>query len=172
MNDQALLKRKQTANTEKLVVGLGNPGIEYRNNRHNVGYVLVNKLNKLKIKGKFLKSDRYMNNSGTFVKKLFNSYSPSITSSLYIAHDDLDIPLGLFKVQFGKGPKDHNGLNDVYDKLGTKDFWHIRIGVDNRSEDQRLIIKGKDYVLQDFDKEEKAIIDSVIKQICKKLVAL
>ncbi|WKZ25480.1 MAG: aminoacyl-tRNA hydrolase [bacterium] len=156
----------------KIIVGLGNPGIKYVNNRHNIGHLVIDALQNLKLKDKILKSDKHMNDSGLFIKNIKNKYPKMQLTDLYVVHDDLDIPLGLFKVQFGKGPKDHNGLNDIYDKLGTKDFWHIRIGVDNRSEDQRLVTKGKDYVLQDFAKEEKATIDSVIKQICKKLVVL
>ena len=109
-----------------------------------------------------------MNNSGSFVKKQLSKY-PSITvSDLYVIHDDLDIPLGVFKIQFGKGPKVHNGLNDIYEKLGTSDFWHVRVGVDNREPENR--IKGDEYVLSDFSDEEKIILTRVIKQICNQLV--
>lgn len=153
----------------KIIVGLGNPGSKYVHNRHNVGHMVVEKLQKSKTpKIKAFKSDKFMNDSGSFVLKLTNRY-PLITNPLFIIHDDLDIKLGEFKIQFGKGPKVHNGLNDIYEKLGTNEFWHVRVGIDNRTEDQRQNTEGKDYVLEDFTEEEKVILDGVIKQICNQL---
>jgi peptidyl-tRNA hydrolase, PTH1 family len=152
----------------KVIVGLGNPGIKYVNNRHNVGHVVIDALQSLKTKDKTLKSDKYMNDSGLFVRKLKDKYPKMQTSDLYIIHDDLDIPLGSFKIQYGKGPKVHNGLTDIYEKIGTSDFWHVRVGVDNRKTDNR--VAGKEYVLDDFTDEEKLILSGVIKQICNQLV--
>lgn len=154
----------------KLIVGLGNPGVKYQNNRHNVGQMTILELQPAtRIKGIVIKSsDRFMNDSGTFVKKMMEKYPNIKTSDLYVIHDDLDIPLGVYKIQFGKGPKVHNGLNDIYEKLGTSDFWHVRVGVDNRDPENRT--KGQEYVLEDFTSEEKIILDRVIKQICNQLV--
>lgn len=151
----------------KVIVGLGNPGIKYVNNRHNVGHIVIDALQSLKTKDKTLKSDKYMNDSGLFVRKLKDKYPKMQMSDLYIIHDDLDIPLGSFKIQFGKGPKVHNGLNDIYEKIGTSDFWHVRVGVDNRKTDNR--VAGKEYVLDDFTDEEKLVLGGVIKQICNQL---
>lgn len=155
----------------KLVVGLGNPEAKYRNNRHNVGIMVVDELiSGGRIKNIVVKrSDKFMNDSGSFIKKQLTKY-PSVTvSDLYIIHDDLDIPLGAFKIQFGKGPKVHNGLNDIYEKLGTSEFWHVRVGVDNRDPENRA--KGDDYVLSDFTVEEQIILSGVIKQICNQLAS-
>jgi len=110
-----------------------------------------------------------MNDSGSFVSSQLKKTDIDF-SKLYIIHDDLDIKLGEYKIQFGKGPKDHNGLNDIYNKLGTKDFWHIRIGVDNRDTMNR--ISGEEYILQDFTDQEKIILEKVTKEICKKLETL
>lgn len=151
----------------KVIVGLGNPGIKYVNNRHNVGHMVIDELQSLKLKDKILKSDKYMNDSGLFIKKLKEKYPKMQLSDLYIIHDDLDIPLGSFKIQFGKGPKVHNGLNDIYEKVGTSDFWHVRVGVDNRNPENRT--EGKEYVLEDFTQEEKLVLSGVIKQICNQL---
>jgi len=152
----------------KLVVGLGNPGLEYVNTRHNVGYIFVDQIpNKSKIL--IFKSQNFMNESGLFVKKMLNSNNLD-SGNLIIAHDDLDIPLGEFKIQYGKGPKDHNGILDIEDKLGTKNFWRVRIGVDNRPNDNRPM--GEEYVLQNFSDEEKVVLDRVIKEACKKLETL
>ena len=75
---------------------------------------------------------------------------------LIVAHDDLDIPLGKFKIQKGEGPRLHNGISSIEKALGSKDFWRIRIGVDNRDTAKR--IDGETYVLQDFTRGEKAIL--------------
>lgn len=149
----------------KLVVGLGNPGSKYVHNRHNVGHMVVDVL---KIKPSE-KSNKFMNDSGSFVVEKLKAYNLE-PEALYVVHDDLDIPLGAFKIQFGKGPKDHNGLNDIYEKLGTNEFWHVRVGVNNRDPENRT--SGYDYVLQDFTEEEKEILDGVIKQICNQLAKL
>lgn len=158
----------------KLIIGLGNPGEKYKNNRHNTGFLVVDQLKTRISKSKTLnskqtlifKSKNFMNDSGSFVKKLTNAYH-LVPSALYIVHDDLDIRLGEYKIQFGKGPKDNNGLNDIYEELGTKDFWHVRIGVDNRDTENR--VSGKDYVLEDFTYGERKILDGVINKVCKEI---
>lgn len=152
----------------KVIIGLGNPGSKYKNNRHNLGHLVVDQLKTQNSKLKIFKSDRFMNDSGNFVLSLTKTYN-LLPNDLFVIHDDLDIKLGEFKIQLGKGPKVHNGLNDIYEKLGTNDFWHVRVGVDNRDPENRA--KGDEYVLQDFTVEEKVILDGVIKQICNQLVA-
>ena len=152
----------------RLIMGLGNPGEKYKNNRHNIGYRVADDLKEnFKLKDTIVKKTNvYMNESGKAVKKFTSAYH-LVPSALYVIHDDLDIPLGSYKVQLGKGPKDHKGLNSIYNELGTGNFWHVRIGVDNRDPNDR--IEGEEYVLQDFNSEEKKILDKVILQICKKL---
>jgi len=155
----------------KLIIGLGNPGEKYRDNRHNVGYMVIDKLSQM-VNGRGLmakKTNTFMNSSGDAVKKLIDYYSLDITS-LYVIHDDLDLPLGTWKIQLGKGPKDHGGINDIEQKLGTKDFTRIRVGVDNRKSNDG--ISGEEYVLKDFTREEKEIINKVIDEVCKKLATL
>ncbi len=154
----------------KLIIGIGNPGIDYKDTRHNVGHMLIDQLLKEKLKGAFArKTDVFMNQSGEFVKKMVTGHKLPITD-LYIVHDDLDILLGEYKIQFGRGPKDHNGLRSIDDSLGTDEYWHVRIGVDNRPTDNRPM--GEEYVLQNFSDEEKVIIDRTIKEACKKLATL
>lgn len=158
----------------KLIVGLGNPEAKYRNNRHNVGHMVIDELlSNGRIKDVIAKkSDKYMNNSGSFVLSQYSKFLPAQAvdipySSLYVVHDDLDIPLGAFKIQFGKGPKDHNGLKSIDKELGTDKYWHVRVGVDNRDPENR--IDGYDYVLEDFTNEEMKILENVLKQICNQL---
>jgi PTH1 family peptidyl-tRNA hydrolase len=144
----------------KLIIGLGNPGEKYKNNRHNVGYMVIDKLKK------GFKTNCFMNESGKIVKELIEQYKVDLPN-LWIIHDDLDIPLGSYKIQFGKGPKDHNGLKSIDDSLGTNEYWHVRIGVDYRKPEDR--IPGEEYVLQDFTDEERKILDKVVNEVCKKL---
>lgn len=161
----------------KLIVGLGNPGKKYKNNRHNVGYIVIDVLEKAGLPNGTVakKTNVFMNNSGEAVKQLVTRYfvtrnskrktshEPTSYKSLYIVHDDLDIPLGQYKIQKGRGPKLHYGVRSVEEALGTPDFWRVRIGVDNRDPGNRT--SGEQYVLQDFTQEEKLIIADVIKQI-------
>lgn len=155
----------------KLIVGLGNPGIKYQNNRHNVGVMFVDELKKegnKKLKDiKIFKSDKFMNDSGSFIKKILTVHRSLSTDHLYIVHDDLDIKLGEYKIQFGRGPKGHNGILDIEEKLGTSEFWRVRVGVDPAS---RNAMQGEQLVLSDFTDEEKLVINGVIKQICNQLV--
>ena len=155
----------------KLIIGLGNPGEKYRNNRHNVGYMLADKLKtkSLKLKGVIVvKTNTFMNESGSFVKKIISQYPDIPVSSVYVVHDDLDIPLGSYKIQFGKGPKVHRGLQSIEEVLGG-DFWRVRVGIENRIKNNELRIKGEQYVLEDFTKEEEVILDKVIGKVCKEI---
>ncbi len=153
----------------KLIIGLGNPGEEYKNTRHSVGYMVVDELNKSKLPKDFIvkKPDTFMNDSGSFVKKMVDQYKLDL-NNLYIIHDDLDIPFGSYKIQFGKGPKDHNGILDIEEKLGSKDFWRLRVGIDNRPLDNKPM--GEVYTLENFTDEEKQPLEKTIKEVCKKLV--
>lgn len=152
----------------KVIVGLGNPGTEYANTRHNVGYIVVDELQKINLPKDVVlrKTGSFMNESGTPVKKFVDQYKLNL-NDLYIIHDDLDIALGEYKIQFGRGPKDHNGLRSIGEALGTDQYWHVRIGVDNRPADNRTL--GEEYVLQNFNDSEKEILGRTIKEACKKL---
>lgn len=171
----------------KVIVGLGNVGEKYARTRHNVGFVAIDKLTTL-VKNKNIilsKPDTMMNASGIAVKKLIENKKIKL-DDLFIIHDDLDIRLGEYKIQKGKGPKIHKGINSIEDTLGTSDFWRVRVGVDNRhSEIARGISRGpipldakisngtgREYVLEDFTAEEKIVIDRVIEEVCKKLARL
>lgn len=153
----------------KLIVGLGNPGEKYKNNRHNVGYLLVDALLKEKLPQDLVvkKTNVFMNESGKAVAKLVTHYRLPIPS-LWVIHDDLDIRLGEFKIQFDRGPKVHNGILSIEEELGTKDFWRVRIGVDGREPDNRT--PGEDYVLQDFTAPEKMILNKTILKCVKELM--
>jgi PTH1 family peptidyl-tRNA hydrolase len=153
----------------RLIVGLGNPGTKYAKTRHSVGYMAIDKL-LTEIGDRpdivLVKPTTFMNDSGVAVREAFKNSNIKL-SDLYIIHDDLDIPLGTYKIQLGKGPKTHKGLLSIYEKLGTKDFWHVRIGVENRADKN---ISGEAYTLMPFEPAEKEIINGVLDEVCKKLV--
>lgn len=144
----------------KLIVGLGNSGKKYENTRHNAGRLVEEAVSEeLKIPPTRLTD--FMNESGERVRKLIRQKKGS-PADLLIIHDDLDIPLGSFKLQFGKGPRLHNGVNSIENALETQDFWRLRIGIEAR--DERLAVSGEEYVLQDFTGEEKKVIDQLIEE--------
>lgn len=170
----------------KLVAGLGNPGEKYQHTRHNVGFMVVDKLlefiNKksdFKAEKKFeseiarekelvlMKPQTFMNNSGVAVSKLAHFYKIQ-NQDVYVVHDDLDIRLGEYKIQLGVGPKVHNGVDSVVSNLGTEDFWRIRIGIDNRVLDDARE-SGESYVLGKFSRDERVILDEVIKKVVEEL---
>ena len=104
------------------------------------------------------------------------SYYKIQASNIWVIHDDLDIKLGQYKIQKGKGPKIHKGLLSIYEKFGRSDFWHVRVGVENRKKKFSLFgfqypkkIPGEKYVLQNFTDEELEILNSVIDNIVSEL---
>jgi PTH1 family peptidyl-tRNA hydrolase len=150
----------------KLLVGLGNPGSKYLQTRHNVGFLFIDYLVKNKLLNKqfrTLKPDTFMNNSGLAVSKELNFYK-LLPADLIVVHDDLDLRLGEFKMQLGKGPHLHNGVESVEKSVGTKEFWRVRVGVDNRDLENR--VSGQSYVLQNFTTEE---LDMLHKQVFPKI---
>lgn len=156
----------------KLVIGLGNPEDKFKNNRHNVGQRFVREFGKQQVEyealaqAKWLETNAFMNESGKFVAEKARMLK-LVPQDLVIVHDDLDIPIGKFKIDFGVGPKVHNGINSIEEALGTKNFWRVRIGVDHRDPNDR--IQGDVYVLQDFTKEEGEILKSLFPTIWQEL---
>jgi PTH1 family peptidyl-tRNA hydrolase len=152
----------------KLIVGLGNPEGKYKNTRHNAGFLVAEELQKTKLPKDVIvkKSDKFMNESGDCISVLLHEYKVD-PSDLYVIHDDLDIPLGSYKIQYGRGPKDHNGIKSVDEVLGTNEYWRVRVGIDPTS---RGASRGEEIVLDEFTPEERKVLDNTIKEICKKLV--
>lgn len=165
-----------------LIVGLGNPGEEYQKTRHNAGFMFLDEVAgnngfsfDRKFEAEIWKSDKYilmkpvtfMNDSGRAVRKVMDYFKIGV-EELVVVHDDLDIAFGEYKIQQEVGPKVHNGLKSVEQYLGRKDFWRVRIGIDNRQPGLSYGT-GADYVLSKFSKEEIKEIGEVIEQIEKEL---
>ena len=161
----------------KLIVGLGNPGKEYENTRHNIGFMIldnyVNVKNlglykskdnslflKTKLKGEdviFLKPQSYMNLSGEIVRKYVDFYKIDSNDILVIS-DDLDLTLGNFKLKLTGSSGGHNGLKNIEQNIGTRDYKRFKIGISNRKD-----IDTKDYVLGKFSKDEQEQIEKIKK---------
>ena len=190
----------------KLIVGLGNPGEKYTNNRHNVGFMVVDRLvEELRVTGyglqqgwkgstkgklqyiwfeikgeklELIKPQIYMNKSGISIAYVYKSHPELKHDDIYIVHDDLDLRLGSYKIQKGKGPKEHKGLLSIYNELVSSDFWHVRVGIDNRIKRSKVkgrkskVSSGEDYVLQNFTKDELKVVTQVIDRIVKDLSQL
>ncbi|MCD4811563.1 aminoacyl-tRNA hydrolase [bacterium] len=176
-----------------LIAGIGNGDVKYYNTRHNAGYFGIEVLKiALRYEGfradytfkysKYEKSDLirfkwgggeeiilqkfkgFMNESGKYVKKL---YDDNDVKHLILFHDDLDIKLGEYKIQYGKSPHGHNGVNSVEESMGTKDFLRVRIGIENRGDRQ---IPGEKYVLERFTQEEMVILKEGLVGACEELL--
>jgi PTH1 family peptidyl-tRNA hydrolase len=168
----------------KLLIGLGNPGPTYAKNRHNVGFQFTEFVeNQPEIKPHIIKTEthfnaeitklenliiarpqEYMNKSGNAVQKLMQFYK-LLPEDTYIAHDDLDIAVGKYKI-IKRGPQIHNGLSSIDSKIGV-DYWKIRIGIENRDPQNRL--PGEAYVLQNFTTEENAVVQTAFSAIFSQL---
>ena len=163
----------------KVIVGLGNIGKEYERTRHNVGFMVLDKIAETydfesfrpeekfetetsqgKIGGEkiiLVKPQTFMNASGRAVQKILNFYKLG-TENLIVIHDDLDIALGDYRVAFARNSAGHKGVQSIIDSLSSKDFKRIRIGI--KLADRK--IPTEKYVLGNFTKEESATIEKII----------
>ncbi len=156
-----------------LFVGLGNPGKEYENNRHNIGYKAIDVLlesenfsevSKTSFHGKlykssndlFLKPSTYMNLSGKSVQAVVNFYKIE-SENIIVVHDDLDLPFGSLRFKIGGGDGGHNGLKSIDGMIG-KNYIRCRIGIGKPA--RKSEVAG--YVLGDFSDNEKIVMDKVL----------
>ncbi|MCM8766567.1 MAG: aminoacyl-tRNA hydrolase [Candidatus Omnitrophica bacterium] len=162
-----------------IFVGLGNPGIEYQETRHNVGFKVIERLKKngkiikvyrkkffngwdLEIEGKeiiIVKPKTYMNESGKAVKVALEFFNKKI-EDLFLIHDELAIELGKIKITKDKGPGGHKGVISTIENLQSNNFVRIRIGIKGEKIEKSFI----DYVLSPFLPEEQEIIERVIEK--------
>lgn len=160
----------------KLIVGLGNPGMEYENTRHNVGFMVIDKfiehIGYVSMKKKYdglycevfyqnekiiiLKPQKYINLSGEVVKKFIDYYKIDI-SDILIINDDLDLPVGCYKLKPSGGSAGHNGLKNIEKELNTNEYKRLKIGISNNKN-----IETKDYVLGKFSNDDKKALNRVI----------
>ncbi|MEK7538072.1 MAG: aminoacyl-tRNA hydrolase [Patescibacteria group bacterium] len=162
-----------------IVVGLGNPGRKYERTRHNVGFMivdrLVDQLNGTKWKKErgvrwskvdehwVIKPQEYMNMSGASLKSFLDYKHLNLTdvTQLLVVHDDLDFPLGEMHEQVNRSAGGHNGVQSIIDALGTQNFGRLRIGIGNN---HSANVPAEDYVLQIFTPIESQTIKQAVDQ--------
>ncbi|OYW38524.1 MAG: aminoacyl-tRNA hydrolase [Hydrogenophilales bacterium 12-61-10] len=161
----------------RLIVGLGNPGRDYEETRHNAGFWFCARLAQswrasLALESRFhgivgknagnvwmLLPQTFMNRSGQSVGALarFHRIEPA---EILVVHDELDIPPGQLRLKFGGGMGGHNGLKDITSHLGTQDYWRLRIGIGHPGDRNEVV----NYVLKPPRREEQADIDAAIER--------
>jgi len=166
----------------KLIFGLGNFGKKYQNTRHNLGQQILQSYcqkNSIDLRDKihfagrvgessknfFAHSLGYMNNSGVPLAKIASYYKIS-PENILVIHDDLDLPVGEWRLQFDRSPAGHNGIKSIIEHLGTQAFYRLRIGIDHpRSSVDSGARDPEDYVLLPFSASQKVIFDQTIDKI-------
>lgn len=160
----------------KLIVGLGNPGKEYDNTRHNIGFMLLDSyLGNVKWKNKnnafyyesiingekyiFMKPLTFMNLSGNAVVQYINYYNIDVKDILVI-HDDLDLPIGTIRLKENSSDGGHNGIKSIIKCLKTKEFKRLKVGISNNKE-----MDTKDYVLGKFSKNEIKQLNELLPSV-------
>ena len=169
-----------------LLVGLGNPNPNNSNNRHNVGFLIIDAINqkfklskqKPKFKGLLttgkieeqkvfaIKPLTFMNNSGVCIKELIEYFKINV-KDVFVFHDDMDIDIGKVKVKFGGGNAGHNGIDSIDKNIG-KNYSRIRIGIGR----PKINSTGADHVLDNFSIDEKNNVKEVTNSIIKSLSIL
>jgi len=175
----------------KIIVGLGNPGEQYHNTRHNIGWLALDELfangswqeNKkfnsfIQESGNFLcvKPQTFMNNSGQAVQKILNYYKllpknfglikkkgADLSDSLIVIHDDLDLTFGTIKISTDSTSAGHRGVQSIIDYLQTKKFTRIRLGIKNDL--LRTHIPPEKFVVQPFNHDERAKLKDIFTKI-------
>lgn len=161
-----------------LIAGLGNPGKEYENTRHNVGFLTIDKIAEdvgVKITKKgfqslynlgqfeeskilLLKPQTYMNNCGNALREAREFYKID-TDNIIVIHDEMDLPLGRIKLKKDGGSAGHNGIKSIIPNIGSDNFARVRVGV-GKPYDKNNVIK---HVLSGFSKEERQQLPEVIE---------
>jgi peptidyl-tRNA hydrolase, PTH1 family len=162
----------------KLIVGLGNPGIEYQFTPHNLGFLTVDRLaerlkatvdnrhckadtGRAKIGGVdvlLAKPETFMNLSGLSVRELVERYEVGPATDLIVVHDELDLPFGTARIKFRGGSAGHNGMESILSALGTDEFYRVRLGI----APEHPVRDGARYVLAQFKKSQYEAVDQML----------
>lgn len=159
----------------KCIVGLGNMGTEYVGTRHNVGFWVLDQfapeafvphealLAEVSTTDDVLlvKPMTYMNQSGKAVRRVLQKHPAITAQDMLVVHDDWDLPVGRYKLSRGRGASRHNGVKNICDTLGTREFWRLRVGIQAPVYANREVTR-KDFVLSRFSAQEKQAIQQLI----------
>ena len=178
---------------EKFIIGLGNPGKKFNNNRHNIGYLFVNELiskhnskitSKIKLKSNYSEfvlngeiyrifmPNTFMNNSGDAIRAIIDWFKID-QNQLIVIVDDIDIPLGKIRLRKKGGSGGHNGLKSIINNLNSEEFMRIRIGIGSPP----LLSNQREFntishVLGDFSKIEKLVLDKIFQKLIESIEKL
>jgi len=162
----------------KLIVGLGNPGIEYQFTPHNLGFLAIDRIAenlKVEVRNRqcraltaravigdqavlLAKPETFMNLSGVSVRELVEEYEARPEFDLIVIQDELDFPLGTLRIHTRRSSAGHNGIESIIGALGTQDFLRIRIGV----APERKVGDGASYLLSPMRKADLAVVDGML----------
>jgi len=162
----------------KLIVGLGNPGIEYQFTPHNLGFLTIDRIAtdrgievrnrqcraltaRAEVGGQrviLAKPETYMNLSGLSVRELVVEHQVEVKSDLIVIYDELDLPFGTLRIKQRGGTAGHNGMESILGALGTDEFLRIRLGI----APERKVGDGAKYVLTPFRKAQEKVVDEVL----------
>ncbi len=172
----------------KLIVGLGNPGIEYQFTPHNLGFLVVDRIageRGVEIRNRqcramtgriqvgdepvlLAKPETYMNLSGVSVGELVAEYELKPEVDLVVVQDELDFPLGTLRIHTRRSSAGHNGIESIIGALGTQDFLRIRMGV----APERKVEDGERYLLAPFRKADLAVVDGMLDTAAEAVKAI
>jgi len=179
----------------KLIVGLGNPGRAYANNRHNIGFMCLNhfariqgiRFNKKQGKARtgtgevagckivVAKPQTYMNLSGESVSRLIKKFDIKL-NDLVVIHDDLDLPLGRIRIRSGSSSGGHKGIDSIINVLESQDFLRLRVGIERPTKNEGPTEFSEyeiiSYVLSDFTPDEKQAVTMVIPKVSEAILCL
>ena len=162
----------------KLIVGLGNPGIEYQFTPHNLGFLTIDRIASdlgVEVRNRqcraltarsviadqmilLAKPETFMNLSGLSVRELVREYEVQAESDLIVIQDEMDFPFGTLRIHRQRSSAGHNGIESIIDALGTQDFLRIRIGV----APERKVSDGKQYLLSPMRKPDLKIVERML----------
>jgi peptidyl-tRNA hydrolase, PTH1 family len=183
----------------KVIIGLGNPGEEYSGTRHNIGFEIVDKIQRewdlpdFEFNKKFnaeiskgvcepltvncelllAKPQTFMNLSGETVRSILDFYKLT-PGDIIVVHDDLDIPTGKYKLATDSSSAGHNGVQNIIDQLSTQKFNRVRVGIGESTEEGAIKCQlgAHDYVLDKFSPQEKEAIEKLSANILKEIEQL
>jgi PTH1 family peptidyl-tRNA hydrolase len=171
-----------------LVVGLGNPGIEYQFTPHNAGFLAIDRIAgehnvevvnrrcraltaRIQMAGReviLAKPETWMNLSGLSVGDLVDELDTELPENLLVVYDELDLPLGKLRIRERGSPAGHNGARSVSGGLGTDEWWRVRIGVGAEpGVKEEAFRRGKDYLLTPMGKRDLTAIDPVLDRVAR-----
>lgn len=165
-----------------IIIGLGNPGEQYKNTRHNVGFMAIDKFAEqnsfpefsLQKKSEALISEKdgvllakpqtFMNESGKSAAKLIKN---SATENIVVIHDDIDLPVGKIKIVKERGSAGHKGVESIIKAIGNEDLIRIRVGIGSQKN-----VEAKEIVLKNFSEQEQKEIDNIISKTAEAITLL